>query len=177
MRKMVVSFLCGLFLLGISPLHGHAQEAGSPDPALREAMQLANDGKYTEAIDEIKLIIQRQPGTEDIHAHLSLGLVYFKSKQYGHALDEFQKTISIRKETPMAYYFTGLIYEMNALGEIDRTARNSLKMRALESWQNYLEYRSKIKPKAHKDGKIIVKDGIGLAKRHIKRLKEDLSHE
>ena len=135
--------------------------------ALHDAVEMAEHGKTAEAVNAIQQIITQNPQSKE--AHVSLGLVYFWDKQYGNALAEFNKTLSIQKDNPMALYFVGMIYE--ALGQ---------KQQALAAWQNYLavsENSTAAMSEAHRHIGISKQESIERAKKHIKVLKGELEHE
>ena len=177
MKKRIIglSFVCILFLA--LPFIMQAKECCKDNPDIKEAMEMSRNGRNEEAVTAINTIIQQDPGS--IQAHISLGLVYYKMKQYDNSLDEFSKTIALRKESPMAYYFTGLIYEEMAMAVSGSEVKN-LKRKALDSWQNYLEIseRSGQEPsESHRHIGITKKESILSAKKHIKVLKEELENE
>ena len=179
MRKNIVISIWGMFILfGFVSLYVYANKVDKQVLSLKDVMQLAKNGKYNEAIEEIKQIIKQKPDKENVEAHLGLGLIYYKIKQYENALDEFVKTAEIKRNSPMAYYFMGLIYEKKAISEIDKMTAKDMKRKALKAWQNYLgcDHKKEMK-EAHRNIGITVKESIKRAKRHIKMLQEDLDNE
>jgi tetratricopeptide (TPR) repeat protein len=177
MRKIMLIAVALALAGALSPLAADGGSAGQP-PTLRDAMALDRQGKSAEAIALIREIMARQPDGENFDGHMSLGVVYFRMKKYDDALSEFDRTIAIRKENPMAYYFEGLIYEKKALGESAGAAR-ALQEKALVSWKNYLQYAgtARRRPEVHRHIGRSVEDAIRRAKQHISILKEKLGHE
>ena len=113
MPKMSRVVLIISLLVGSIPLALFAKEPQITTPSLEHAMQLSRHKKFDDAIKEINEVM-KSTGTDIRQAHSSLGLVYYKSKQYDRSLDEFSKVIQIKKESQMAYFFTGLLYEKKA---------------------------------------------------------------
>jgi len=107
--------------------------------------------------------------------------VYFKSKQYDNAFAEFDKGHEIRKDSPMAYYFKGLICEKKAKAvEVTPTQAKELKKNAITYWQTYLDVSAKttMQPsESHKHIGITKEESIKRAKKHIQMLKEELAND
>jgi tetratricopeptide (TPR) repeat protein len=177
MRKYVVGLIVLVFLSGALSLYVYANKNDKPVPTLKDAMALARQGKPAEAVEIIKQIINLGP--DNTQNHLSLGLVYFNSSQYDNALTEFTKTTDMNKNSPMAYYFMGLIFEKKALVETGAANAKDYKKKAIVAWQNYIGCdRSAIKiPEGHKNIGISLKESIRRAKRHIEVLQEDLRND
>lgn len=174
MRKILIRalILCAFFSVPALNIF-----ADTDNPLLKDAMEMSRNGKHEEAIAAINKIILED--SSNIQAHISLGLVYYKMKQYDNSLNEFSKTIDIKKESPMAYYFTGLIYEEKAMAVSGAEAKN-LKRKALDAWQNYLaisENSTQETSESHRHIGITKKESIQSAKKHIKVLKEELENE
>lgn len=173
MRKIAVALIAALCVSSGAFLFAE----GESNLSLREAVALSKDGRFEESIAAVKEIIGRTSGDENRQAHQGLGLVYFKARQYDNALAEFTTTVSMRKESPMAYYFMALIHEKQAVAEKDAAARKELKGKALASWHNYLAFAGKgggdpAKPRPHI--KIKIEKGIKTAKKHIATLEREL---
>ena len=156
-----------------------ADERKSGGMTLAEAVNLAREGKQNEAVEAIKKIIAGMPEQESLEAHLSLGLVYFKGNQHENALSEFSKSVEINKDTPMAYYFMGLIYESKALESgLSAGASGDLKRKALAQWESYLEASEKSEiSRSHRHLGISREESIQRAQKHIHILKEELEYE
>ena len=173
LKIFIVCFIVGtVFIPSVK-----AQDEDNESPALKAAMELSFKGKKEQAIQDIKNIIQ-QDG-QNIQAHTCLGLIYFKNRQYDNALEEFTTVVTIKKESPMAYYFMGLIYEEKA-EHISNGAARILKTKALEAWQNYLDSTEKTPLKSvkeHQNIGITRKESTERAKKHIAVLKGEIGYE
>lgn len=146
---------------------------------LGEAMELARGGRPDDAIREIRAMIAQHPETDNIEARLSIGLIYFKTGRYDNALAEFSSVVGLRQDSPMAYYFMGLIYEQKALGLPNGEARD-MKRKALDAWNNYLVTSENTPPSAperHRHIGVSKADSIKSAKKHIDVLREELDHD
>lgn len=164
---------------GALTLCGYAATARQ-DVSLKDAIQLGKAEKYAEAIEAAKQVIQQQKGAEKKQPHTFLGIMYFKTKQYDNALGEFMYTLTLDKNSPMAYYFLGLTYEAKAVECSDRNISRALKTKALDSWQNYLQCsRNSKKPVSshHRNLGISIEKSRESAEKHIQTLKEELTDE
>jgi len=177
MKKVSLFLAMAVLLLSGIALYVYSKEVSEQSCPFKEAMQLANDGKCDEAITLIKQTIKEKRDAESKGAHLNLGLVYYKAKQYDNALDEFVKTVEMNKKSPMAYYFMGLIYEAKAVEENDLKTKKDLQNSALKAWENYLSYSNGKRPESHRNIGITVEESHKRAKQHIATLKEELHHE
>ena len=146
---------------------------------VKDAMQMDKQGNHDEAIELVKQIISKNPETENSQAHMSLGMIYFRDGQYDNAIEEFGKAIAIKKKSPMAYYFLGLLYEKKALGTPDTAETQLMKRKALVSWQNYTICvdSSNIRPDGHENIDVTVSEAIRRAGKHIEILKGGLRNE
>lgn len=171
-----IKALCILLLL----FSGSFAVYASKSPELKSAVELAKSGKQSEAIAAIKKLIDRDPGPASLEAHLSLGIIYFKSRQYDSSLGEFDLAVALSKDTPMAYYFRGLIYEKKAKNS-GVTARQAaeFKKAALAQWQAFLETAARVPPvsETRSHNGITRAQSIERARQHIKVLTEELEHE
>lgn len=179
-REMKRSILAGLLgtlvVLGTAVLTVPAQGADKQPSPVRDAMRLAHEGKNAEAIALLKQIIQQAPETGAKSAHLHLGFMYFKAKQYDDALAEFNTTIATDRDMPIAYYFMGLIYEAKA--KIDKANEAFLESKALDAWKNVIDSSERVKEKPRKSHRgITVKEAVEQAKQHVAKLKEELRDE
>ncbi len=178
MREILICIIALSVFLGNTAVY--AQPQGRPSPTLKDAVAMARDGRCDEAIELIKKIISQNPPQENKEAYLSMGVVYFKCKKYDNALNAFESAAGIMKESPMAYYFIGMIYEKKAVGETERDAARLMKQKALDAWQLYLTYSGKTEMKSlgsHRNACVTVENGVATAKKHVKLLTEDLSND
>lgn len=146
------------------------------EPSIREAMRLSREGKTAEAVTLLKETIRQNPGAAARVAHLHLGFVYFKAKQHDEALAEFDRTIAIDRDTPLAWYFKGLIYEAKAKN--DKANEDLYEGKALDAWKSVLETSERVKDRPRKPRKgITVEKAVEQAKEHVAKLKEELRDE
>jgi tetratricopeptide (TPR) repeat protein len=178
MLKKTRNILIIMFLFCFVPLYAQAQQ-GKQSLTIRSAMKLDESGKHSEAVEALKNIISQNPEPKNMQAHLSLGLIHFREGEYYDALDNFSKSVAIKSDNPMAYYFMGMIYEKKALGTSNWAVAKEMKTKALQSWQNYITCvdSKKVTPDAHRNIGITIKEGIRRAKKHIEILKEGLRDE
>jgi tetratricopeptide (TPR) repeat protein len=172
-NRLLISFAAVVFIL-VSSI---AVPAGAGDPVhdrLDHAMRLAHSGQFREAIDEVHSVM-REAGADDIGPHLSLGLIYFRMKQYDNALAEFNTVITLNPEDPMSHYFLALIYESRALDRQEKAVSIELKKKAIDAWEKFILFQSRRHgppPPRHIDVK--AKHSIDTAKKHLKILKEEI---
>lgn len=111
MHGKIISVL-GVLLMSFLILMPARAEQGKPLLTLKQAMELDKHGKFNEAVEAIKQIIDQNPAQDKSKAYMSLGLVYFRNGDNENALTAgFLKTVEVKKENAMAYYFMGMIYE------------------------------------------------------------------
>jgi tetratricopeptide (TPR) repeat protein len=179
MRKNVGSLLIVFVLCGMVSSYLGAGQGDRHVLSLKEAMGLAKAGKYNEAITEIKQIIQQKQDRGTTVEHFHLGFVYFKSQQYDSAIDEFTRSTEMDKDSPMAYYCTGMIYEAKAKMEKNKAEAKDFESKALQSWRDFLTFSdpSKVKLESQRSSGVSLKENIKRAKRHIALLEEDLRNE
>jgi tetratricopeptide (TPR) repeat protein len=172
-------FLGGMVLaLCLFTPPAYSEEYQGPDALLKEAMDLGSQGNYQAAIEKARQAIEVKKVANNKRAHLYLGLMYFKTKQFDSSLSEFDLVTKMDINSPMAYYFTALIYESKALKEKDLASAQNFKDKALLSWEEYLNYtQEKEDSPRHENLGISVKKSVEQAKRHMKMLKEGLIDE
>jgi tetratricopeptide (TPR) repeat protein len=73
------------------------------------AKVLRNDGKYDDAAQHLKLVLEQYP--KDRVVRNELGRVYFLERKYHDAVREFQQTLSIDPEDLQANYNLMLCYQ------------------------------------------------------------------
>ena len=178
-RKNWMLILLTLILFSGFTLYLYAETKGSKVLSFKEAMALAKEGKNDEAIAAVKRIVQENQDSDNGEAHIKLGLIYFKTHQYENALDEFGKVSALKPNSPMAYNFTGLIYEKIAITKTDKKESTDLKKKALDAWKNYLTYAQtdKKRPETHKNIGISIEKCIKRAEKHVELLNEELVNE
>ena len=179
MNIKITGFLVVFFLFISMPFSLHAQDEANSETAIKDAMNLSNEGKYNEAIEKLQLIISQQSGVQGLSAHEHLGFIYFKTKQYPYAISEFEQSIAINKDAAMAYYYLGLIYEAKAINEKNLPTGHDLLKKALQDWEEFL--RSSDLPGeitgSHNNMGVTPADKQKFAKRHIRMIKEELENE
>ena len=160
------------------PLNLYSQDENGSEAALQGAMSLSNEGKFSEAIEKLQLIIKQQQDAQNSVIHEHLGFVYFKAKQYDNALNEFEQIIKINSDSTISYYYLGMIYEARAIKDTDPASSKEQKKKALRSWEEFL--RCSALPQGtsetHKN-MMAPADREKFAKRHIHMLEEELEDE
>ena len=175
--KKIIAWGLAAFLIAVAiPL---TLSADDRNPVMKHAIALAKEGKYDEAIATIKKVMESDPSASTLEAHLSLGLVYYKAKQYDNSFNEFTKASQLKNDSSMAYYFLGLVNEKMALGRSEQE-EIAFKKKALESWKRYLDISAQpsANPSAsHKHIGISKEESIKRANKHIMVLEEELNNE
>jgi hypothetical protein len=168
-RTKLAGLLCALVFLCTASLS--AQE-----PSIRDAMRLSREGKTTEAVALLKEMIRQKSRRRGEGSPFAPRFRLFQGKKHDEALAEFDRTIAIDKDTPLAYYFKGLIYEAKAKN--DKANEDLYESKALEAWNNVLETSERVKDRPRKPRKgITVEKAVEQAKEHVAKLKEELRDE
>lgn len=173
------SFLFVLLLSMSMPLNLYSQDENSSETGLKDAMNLSNVGKFSEAIEKLQLLIKQQPDAQGLLAHEHLGFVYFKAKQYDNALNEFEQITRTNADSTISYYYLGLIYEARAIKNTDPGSSKEEKRKALRSWEEFLRCSAlpQDTTEAHKNRIMAPADRRKFAQRHIHMLEEELGNE
>lgn len=126
--------LLQLWVLGLTvwPSITPAQDSARLD----EAIRLAVEARYEEALELFKLELGLQP--EDPLRHYLVGMTEFKLANYRNALGRFQGALQRRAEFPQVYYWMARAYQ--ELGE-DTEAKASLEA-GLERFPKNADLRS-----------------------------------
>jgi tetratricopeptide (TPR) repeat protein len=141
---------------------------------VRDAMQLAHQGKHDEAIARLQEFIRQTNDADTASVHLHLGFIYSRLDQYENALREFSRTVELDPISPMAYYFMGMIYEAKAIGN-NRVTIREMERKALEAWKKFVSCADKV-TQSRTNG-MTREESIKRAQRHILMLSEELSDE
>lgn len=177
MKKIIALCLVAYLITVAIPL---ALSATERNPVMKHAIALAKEGKYDEAIATIKKVIESDPSASTLEAHLSLGLIYYKAKQYDNSFNEFTKASEEKNDSSMAFYFLGMVTEKMALGRGEQE-EITLKKKALESWKRYLEISAmntnNPSTSSYKHTSLSKEECLKRAKKHIMVLQEELNNE
>ena len=106
-------------------------------------------GQYHEAVTEYNRAIQLDPAL--LEAHLALGEVYEEKGLYEEAIARYGKVLEMEPKHPTAHYGLALAYE-----KVDRA-------KAIAMWEQYIEIAT---------GLASEKDWLDIARKHLKKLKE-----
>jgi len=106
-------------------------------------------GQYHEAVTEYNRAIQLDPAL--LEAHLALGEVYEEKGLYEEAIARYGKVLEMEPRHPTAHYGLALAYE-----KVDRA-------KAIAMWEQYIEIAT---------GLASEKDWLDIARKHLKKLKE-----
>ena len=106
-------------------------------------------GLYHEAVAEYNRAIQLDPTL--LEAHLALGEVYEEKGLYREAIARYGKVLEVDPNQPTAHYGLALAYE-----KVDRE-------KAIAMWEKYIELAAGVPSE---------KDWLDIAKKHLKKLKE-----
>ena len=114
------SFLLGVFLIfvSISPL-----EAGSPKQSTKEGNLLYEQGNYVASEKKFQEALEKLPESDIVN--FNLGTVLYKEKEYGEAVDYFQKVFLSEDDQLRlkAYYNSGnALYKMGISQEQKNSA-------------------------------------------------------
>lgn len=77
---------------------------------LRQAQLLFVDGKDKESAEAFTKALEA--GADPYITSLSRGVVYVRMKETGHALQDFNKALSLNDKSARAYFFRGLVFMM-----------------------------------------------------------------
>ncbi|MGA2090235.1 MAG: hypothetical protein ABSH12_02085 [Endomicrobiales bacterium] len=179
MRKSVLMFFVVALVPAMLSFSAYSEQVNQRDPMLQQAMNLAKEKKFTAAIDTVTQGISSGQMADTYEAHLFLGAVYYKTKDYDDAIQQFTKTTAMQKNSRMSYWFLGHIYEAKALKVRSREEKRGLQENALEAWKNLLLYPRTINstPTSQKRINVSVEESNEQAKKHIKTLQRELQHE
>ncbi|OGF48760.1 MAG: hypothetical protein A2231_13285 [Candidatus Firestonebacteria bacterium RIFOXYA2_FULL_40_8] len=111
----------------------------------KQGVELANQGKYDEAIVILKLVLEY--GSLDADVHLNLAIVYANKKEYSEAIKEAELAAKAKPGSITTFYLLGMLYE-----------KKNDNAKALSAWQRVLE----LNPRE------VMKE---LAEKHVNRLK------
>lgn len=178
MNKKISIFFLATFLLVLCFNNIYSDTKKSP---FCSAMKLAREGEYKLAIEKTKDIANKNNDILEEDTAKFLGILYYKSKQYEKALDEFRKVNNINKDSIMPYYFMAMIYELNALKKKDVEKAKELKNESLKMWKQFLVLASakdkKDVKKKHRHMHMSIDEKLESAKRHITVLEGELKDE
>lgn len=110
-------------------------------------------GLYHEAVAEYQKAVGLDPGFID--AHLALGELYEEKGLYQEAVARYRQAVELEPNHPGAHYGLAL-----ALEKID-------KGQAIQAWERYIQLASELQSE---------KDWVDIAKKHLKKLKEETRH-
>lgn len=168
----------GLFALALVLFSVSGAAPAKHSPVVRDAMSLAREGKYEEAINGLKQVLIQSPN--DMEARIALGLMYYKAKQYDNSLNEFGAVMLMDPNNAMAYYFTAMIYEQQAKSSsVSLPSTKVLKQKALDSWRSYLRVAegSGDPDASRRHIGISKQESIDRAKKHMLVLEGELGNE
>ncbi len=120
-----------IFLLVFMMQVAHADTSG--EGKLKQAIQLSNQGKPAEALKILSILAQENPS--DDRVFLSLGLVYRSLERYDHAIQSFERAVSINSSEE-GHYSLGLLYEGKVLRDEANAA--SWTAKAKSAWSSFL---------------------------------------
>ena len=138
MKKLLVSIVLFAFV-------GAVYAEDKPVEFFKSGIKLANEGKYDEAIVDLKKAIELKPKYAESHLHL--GVVYANKKQYDEATKELEAAKAEKPESITVHWLLAMLYD-----------KKQLKDKAVEEWQKVLDLNPKEEMKA-------------LAEKHLVRLK------
>jgi len=102
--------------------------ADTAEEHFKKGIDLANSGKYDEAVLELKQALALEP--KSYKCHLNLGLVYANQKRYDEAMKAIETAISINPDKVMDHYVLALLYE-----------RKKEKDKAVAEWEKVLKLK------------------------------------
>ncbi len=105
MRKTAVPSVCLSFLLFLS---ANCLGQESAEDLFKKAQDLANSGRFKEAIQDYSKAISLKPGYTEAYANR--GHSFLSSGQYKQALEDFTKTIELDRKRPDGFYNRGVAY-------------------------------------------------------------------
>jgi len=120
----ISTYLFGFLLLLTALLYASEEQ-------IREALDLANQGKKTEAIQKFQTLATENPN--DPRIHLSLGLLYQSTDQDDQAIEQLEQADRL-KPSPEASFALGHLYEAKLM----TTKNPTYKEKAKAAWQTFL---------------------------------------
>lgn len=90
------------------------------DKDLEEGVNFFNDGRYDEAIESFKRVIEKFP--DNYEGYNNLGLSYLKNNNLDQAVDTLEKAIGLKPDSPSVYFALGESYF--AKGESEKAIRS-----------------------------------------------------
>jgi len=142
---------------------------------LKDAMALAKDRKYDQAIEMVQKVLQTATPDQVKECHLTLGLLNYKAAHYDTSLSEFSAIVAQDDKNVMAWFYMGYIYEQLAIKETGAPRIKETTRKALDCWKKVVAYAndSSTVPAIHH--KIDPKELVQRANKHIKLLSEGLA--
>jgi tetratricopeptide (TPR) repeat protein len=135
--------------------------------AIRSAIKMTNSGDYQGAIKIFTGLLQKgEEYVQKPELHFHLGIAYYNSGAYDRALAEFAATEKLNPNKSMVHYFSGLIYEAQALNETNASRAADLRNKALQNWEEFI--RTAEPERA---------DKVETAQKHISMIKEKINEK
>jgi tetratricopeptide (TPR) repeat protein len=145
------------------------------EPLLKDAMDLAKDRKYDQAIEVVQKVLQTATPEQVKECHLTLGLLYYKAARYDNSLSEFSAIIAQDDKNVMAWFYMGYIYEQLAVRENGAPLIKEDTKKALDCWRKVAAYVTDSASVTAVHHKIDPKELLQRSQKHIKLLSEGLS--
>ncbi|OGF49045.1 MAG: hypothetical protein A2044_01525 [Candidatus Firestonebacteria bacterium GWA2_43_8] len=133
-----------LVLLMLSALF-YAEDKEKARETFKQGVELANKGRYDEAIVMLKLVLEY--GSLNADAHLNIAVAYANKKQYDEAITEGEMAAKAQPDSISTQYLLAMLYEKKNNNE-----------KALAAWQKVLLLGPRETMKE-------------LAEKHVKKLK------
>jgi tetratricopeptide (TPR) repeat protein len=191
------SFLIwAVFLLflscSFSYLKGDAEKRHDKPYGTKQAFDLFDQGKRTEAIAMLREIAETSDRKESSVAYIHLGVMYMSGQDYDSAIKGFNKALDLDDKRFMAYYHLGLAYEAKTLNNVSEKEVTGYKRKALKAWNDFVKYadmyklKDKSRVKKKKEGRekrrpkhmhACSSKYIDTAQEHIELLEEELGNE
>ncbi len=169
-KRMWLAFGVAALILTSSLLSSYGEL-----PVLKDAMDLARDKKYDQAIEKVQTAIVTATPEQCKECRLTLGLLYYKSGRYDNSLNEFKAIVAQDEKNVMAWFYMGYIYEQLGMRENGAQPIKDTTRKALECWKKVVSYASDTSAVQAIHHKIDPKELIQRAHKHIKLLSEGLS--
>ncbi len=110
-----------------SPILPGAQDEDDHQALLSQAVAMANEEKYQEALNILKKVIE--VGHLNMEAHYLIGVLYYKIKELREAEAHFRKVIYLDRDSVLAFYHLGNIYLFQKrLTEAAREFKNAIRL-------------------------------------------------
>lgn len=128
-------------IIEVKPIIKEEKKKEEPalDALMIEGTQLANEGKYEDAIKVLEKIVEKD--NLWTRAYYLLGILYEKLGKYERAIEEFRRVLYIEDKLPIGYFYLGNLYKfLGEKGEAKKEYLNCIKVLKNKEEDSPIEY-------------------------------------